>query len=133
MRLLFVTNLYPPNTLGGYEEVCRDVADGLRRRGHDICVLTSTYGPKTSAAGDDGTLRLLNLQADWLSTAKPVSPTGLFTSIHADWHNAKTVRRVISRVRPEIVIFWNGSNLGRSILSTTEEAAHTVAYYLGDR
>jgi glycogen(starch) synthase len=132
MRLLFVTNLYPPNTLGGYEEVCRDVAVGLGRRGHDVWVLTSTYGPNTSLTDDDRTMRLLALQADWLSSAKPGSPARLFTAIRADWHNAQAVRRVISRVTPEIVIFWNGSNLGRSILSTTQEAAGVVAYYLGD-
>src|ERR1700737_3815867 len=130
MRVLFVTNLYPPNTLGGYEEVCRDVADGLRRRGHDVCVLTSNNGPKTSLTDDDGTLRLLILEVDWLSAAKPAGPSRVFRSIHADWHNAKAVDRVISRVSPEVVIFWNGSNLGRSILSTTQEAAPAVAYYL---
>jgi glycogen(starch) synthase len=133
MRLLFVTNLYPPNTLGGYEEVCRDMADGLRHRGHDVCVLTSNYGRQASLTDHDGTRRLLELQAGWLSATKRARLTSLFTAVHADWHNAQAVRQVISRVSPEVVIFWNGSNLGRSILSATEEAAHAVVYYAGDR
>jgi len=44
MKILVLTNLYPPLSIGGYEERCRDVVEGLRERGHDILVLTSTHG-----------------------------------------------------------------------------------------
>lgn len=44
MRLLFVSNLFPPHHLGGYEIVCKQVADGLRERGHEVSILTSTHG-----------------------------------------------------------------------------------------
>ncbi|RAI43196.1 glycosyltransferase family 4 protein [Rhodoplanes roseus] len=41
MRILVVSNLYPPNVLGGYEVGCADVVAALRARGHDVTVLTS--------------------------------------------------------------------------------------------
>jgi glycogen(starch) synthase len=41
MRILLLSNLFPPDVLGGYELLAADVADGLRRRGHDVVVLTS--------------------------------------------------------------------------------------------
>ena len=44
MRILVVSNLYPPNIVGGYERLCFNVASELARRGHDIPVLTSGYG-----------------------------------------------------------------------------------------
>ncbi|MFQ5772284.1 MAG: hypothetical protein ACE5HX_17245, partial [bacterium] len=44
MRILVISNLYPPYFVGGYELGCRDVVDGLKARGHHVKVLTSTYG-----------------------------------------------------------------------------------------
>jgi glycogen(starch) synthase len=44
MRILVLTNLYPPAALGGYERMCRDVVERFRRRGHTVGVLTSTFG-----------------------------------------------------------------------------------------
>ena len=46
MRVLIVSNLYPPYYHGGYELRCKDVAERLHRNGHKVRVLTSTYeGP----------------------------------------------------------------------------------------
>ena len=41
MKILVLSNLYPPDFLGGYELACRQVVDALRRRGHDVRVLTT--------------------------------------------------------------------------------------------
>ncbi|PPF33518.1 hypothetical protein C5B93_13925 [Rathayibacter sp. AY1A2] len=46
MRLLFVSNLYPPQVLGGYEMTCARVAEAMAARGHTVRVLTTpTYLP----------------------------------------------------------------------------------------
>lgn len=41
MRVLLLTNLFPPDVLGGYELLAHDVATRLRTRGHDGVVLTT--------------------------------------------------------------------------------------------
>ena len=41
MNLLVVTNLYPPQELGGYGRSMADFVWGLRERGHSIQVLSS--------------------------------------------------------------------------------------------
>ena len=41
MKLLVVTNLYPPQELGGYGRSIADFVWGLRERGHSIQVLSS--------------------------------------------------------------------------------------------
>jgi glycosyltransferase involved in cell wall biosynthesis len=41
MRVLLLTNLFPPDTLGGYELLAADVAHALRARGHDVEILTT--------------------------------------------------------------------------------------------
>ena len=40
-KLLVVSNLFPPQYVGGYELACADVVDGLRQRGWHPTVLTS--------------------------------------------------------------------------------------------
>ncbi|QHC65935.1 glycosyltransferase [Rathayibacter sp. VKM Ac-2759] len=46
MRLLFLSNLYPPQVLGGYEMTCARVAEAMAARGHAVRVLTTpTYLP----------------------------------------------------------------------------------------
>lgn len=41
MRILVLSNLYPPDFLGGYELGCRQAAEALAAAGHDVLVLTS--------------------------------------------------------------------------------------------
>ena len=44
MRILVISNLYPPHALGGYEQRCRETVESLRQRGHSVQVLCSSYG-----------------------------------------------------------------------------------------
>jgi hypothetical protein len=39
LRLLGLTNFYPPDARGGYGEICVDVMAGLAARGHDVTML----------------------------------------------------------------------------------------------
>ena len=39
MRILVLSNLFPPHVLGGYEIACHAVAQALRDRGHEVLVL----------------------------------------------------------------------------------------------
>ncbi|UFS57455.1 glycosyltransferase family 4 protein [Subtercola endophyticus] len=41
MRLLLISNLFPPKILGGYELAAHDLAQALAERGHTVRVLTS--------------------------------------------------------------------------------------------
>ena len=50
MRVLFVSNLYPPNVIGGYERLCFEVAAALAKRGHDVWVLTSDHVGRVQVA-----------------------------------------------------------------------------------
>ena len=44
MKILLISNLYPPNAIGGYERLCAMIAEALASRGHAVQVLTS--GPR---------------------------------------------------------------------------------------
>ena len=44
MKILVITNRYPPYYTGGYELNCQEVVAGLHRAGHRVRVLTSAWG-----------------------------------------------------------------------------------------
>lgn len=50
MRILVISGLYPPHTIGGYELGCRTAVRALERRGHQLKVLCSNYGGPAKAA-----------------------------------------------------------------------------------
>jgi len=56
MRIHVLTNLFPPDVLGGYELLTQDVVAGLRARGHVVTVVTTGEGARV---GD--TVRILRL------------------------------------------------------------------------
>ena len=51
MKILVLTNLYPPHYVGGYELHCQTVVEALRARGHVVQVLTSDHGVKPNVQG----------------------------------------------------------------------------------
>ena len=62
MRLLGITNLYPPHAGGGYGEICADVMSGLAARGHDVTMLVA-HGE--SGRGVDVHAELQYVLAPW--------------------------------------------------------------------
>ena len=53
MRILLLSNLYPPHVLGGAEILARDYAVNLEELGHEVTVLTSSYGlPRAQQDGN---------------------------------------------------------------------------------
>ena len=63
MKILFLSNLYPPHVIGGYETLCMEAVDGLAKRGHEVSVLTSTYGYDREIT-EGNIYRLLSLEGD---------------------------------------------------------------------
>ena len=47
MKILVLTNLYPPHHAGTFDNHCQTVTESLRLRGHKILVLTSSHGLRT--------------------------------------------------------------------------------------
>ena len=44
VRILALTNLYPPHHAGVLDSHCQQTVEGLRLRGHTVLVLTSSHG-----------------------------------------------------------------------------------------
>ena len=52
VRLLVLTNAFPPPAQGGYSEACADVVHGLVGRGHGVSVLTASANGDSPGCGD---------------------------------------------------------------------------------
>ncbi len=68
MNLLLITNLYPPQELGGYGRCMADFAWGLMQRGHNVQVLCNDapyLGPSVNGPNNEPVSRSLQLKGDF--------------------------------------------------------------------
>lgn len=69
LRILVISNLYPPQVLGGYERSIADFSRLLQHRGHSVLVLTSDTpqfsASHTSQHPDPPVERCLTLMGEW--------------------------------------------------------------------
>jgi glycosyltransferase involved in cell wall biosynthesis len=130
MRILFLSNLYPPNVVGGYERLCHEVATEFVARGHDITVLTSRHGGEVAEYPGQRILR------DWdLLTGSEIYvpfPGTAEDRAAVNARNLATLHRVLDEVRPDIVFAWNLFFLDASILSALEAGPYRTIVMLTD-
>ncbi len=128
MKLLFVSNLYPPHHISGYEMLCHEAAGQLTMRGHQVHVLTSTYGV-TGPRPEPGIYRRLLLESDRYYSR----PNHLIRYWGAKRSNYLAVKQVIADLSPEVVVIWGMWNLSRLVAAWTETfAGPRVVYYFAD-
>jgi len=104
MRILFLTNMYPPHDVGGYEQICQEVTDGLKGRGHEITILTSRFGVDPAGiTSQDGVSRTLHLQG----TLNYYQPVDFFLRRSSkEKFNLLKLQKTIDEFRPDIVFVW---------------------------
>ncbi|HYP41113.1 MAG TPA: glycosyltransferase, partial [Chloroflexia bacterium] len=133
MKLLFITNLYPPMYIGGYEHMCFDMAQCFKARGHDVRVLTSDYRRSEVQGREEGVYRWLALKRGWnlpaTRDAEATAATALNT-LRVQRRNVKIASRVMHQFGPDAVMFWNADHLGYGIVSAAEARAATFYYLL---
>ena len=132
MRLLFLTNFYPPASRGGYEEWCAEVAEWLHGAGHHVRVLTSRHGAQTLVTPDPAWVaRRLHLEMELDSLRNAVD---FFTQRRAkEAENLKLLRTQILEQQPEAIVVWGMWNLPRALPALAETMLpNRTVYYMGD-
>jgi glycosyltransferase involved in cell wall biosynthesis len=127
VRLLFVSNFYPPGHIGGFEENCHDVTQCLRTLGHEVTVLTSDGASET--AGDGSVRRALRLLRRY-SPEGPPRPLESIDQLRVDVHNSRILTSVVDELSPDSVVFWNGEGLSRAVLAAVPPRIPTAFYAL---
>lgn len=140
MKILFVSNLFPPYGRGGYEQWCEEVALALAARSHNVAVLTASTGAAESASSTAG-------------SSTPASPITVYRLLHSqvegglaqttlrllrqprrfEEENVGYTRAVIDQFEPDAVLIWGMWNIDRSVPQQIEAALGSrVAYYFCD-
>lgn len=126
MRILVLSNLYPPAAVGGYERMCRDVVDRFRQRGHEIVVLTTNFG---GTIDDDPALHR-RLGFYWDGEAVVCPP--LRQQIGLERASQRELARLLRSFRPDVVSVWGMGGLSLGLLSTIVARGVPIVYVVGD-
>lgn len=128
MRILFVSNLYPPNVVGGYERLCHEVASAFVARGHDVAVLTSCYGGVPAVHPGQVVHQALQLLVEGDIYA-PFTGSAARREVLSR-ANIGAARRVVAGFRPDAIFCWNMFGLDRSLLDFLVEKTGVPAHLM---
>ncbi|HUU98368.1 MAG TPA: glycosyltransferase family 4 protein [Phycisphaerae bacterium] len=112
IRILVLSNFYPPHHIGGYELRCRSVVDGLRRRGHHVHVLTSCHG--VSAAGPPARAVTRALHLAW---GPPYPPEDLSGLLHCELADRRSLAATLRRTQPDVLDVWGMEFASQSLIA----------------
>lgn len=136
MRILLLSNLYPPHVLGGAEIVARDYAVKLEELGHEVFVLTSSYGlPETQIDGQIWRTLHYTPSAHFDRNRPPWQQLNLLSDYYRYFHhpaNAKELQRVIAAVKPDVLYTWEITGIGlNTMLQAFHEVKIPIVFHLG--
>ena len=124
MRILVVTNLYPPYYHGGYELRCAQVAEGMQSAGHTVRVLASGYGVPQSPSGktENRTEERNGVQVDrslnqYLYPPQPTGRPWRLRQARRELADARIFLRAVRDFQPDIVNWWSMYGLSKLLLS----------------
>ncbi len=109
MKILVISNLYPPHQLGGYEIGCRNLVNGLRSRGHEVHVLTS---PSHFKQIDSEELIFRNLQLRAFQFGGAETPLTRLEAQVSNYTNTSITVAHIAEFQPDCVYLFNLYGLG---------------------
>lgn len=136
MKILVLSNLYPPDFIGGYEICCEQVVNGLLSRGHDVQVLTAN--PRTPCP------ELAHVQRRWELTNiyDSYCPEHSWQITRDEWegranfcnaHNAYVLLELLREFEPDVVYLWNLVGIGGlGLVGALTYLQYPWVWYLGD-
>lgn len=126
MRILVISNFYPPYHIGGYELGCSVIAELLQKRGHTIRVLTSNYGINRPSPGGNvyRELKILLNQSN--------SALQIIRLLKREWNNQHALSRHVRGFRPELIYFWNPSFGIATLLNASIDTNKPVVCFVSD-
>src|SRR5205814_7822477 len=102
VKILVLTNLYPPHHAGTYDLRCQTVVEALRLRGHAIMAVTSNHGLNTEQRDEEIHRRLL------LNGVYGHPPVTAYRALQAlEQHNHRVLREAMAEFQPDLVHVWS--------------------------
>lgn len=127
MKILALTNLFPPHHAGTFDLRCQTVTDALRQRGHQIRILTSNHGVRTGQRDPEIERRL------WLNGVygQPLM-TGFRAMKKVEIHNHRALREALEDFQPDLVHVWSLHGLSKSLIFGLHNARLPTVYDVAD-
>ena len=122
MKILTVTNYYPPHFIGGYEIACKDTMNYLNSMGHEIKVLSSNY--LKSDEDEKNISRDMQL-IDYNNTSK-------YQKKIYEYENYTILKEEIESFKPDLVYFWSLRGIGIEMIKAVEEKSLAKVFEIGD-
>src|SRR5579864_3627394 len=139
VKVLAISNLYPPDVIGGYELACFQAVEALRARGHEVRVLTST--PREPVASAPDVVRTLQLSDVWntyLCDYRRSAPATLHRlnveSRFVNAHNVHALTALLEEFQPDVAYVCNLIGVGGlGIMGCLQYLKVPWVWQLGDR
>ncbi|HEX8088025.1 MAG TPA: glycosyltransferase family 4 protein [Blastocatellia bacterium] len=128
MRILVISNFYPPHFIGGYELGCRDVVEELKARGHQVRVLTSMHG--VGLPVEDGSVYRW-LASDFDSEI-PEGAYGLVKLLRKESTNRRAFKRLCVEFGPDLIYAWNMTHISISVIFLARRMGLPICFYVSD-
>jgi len=135
VKILVLSNLYPPDFLGGYEIACAQAVDALRARGHEVVVATAV--PRNPVPAADGVRRVFKLVDEWnpdeMSTEALVIRIRSAESRLISAHNVHILTALLAEFAPDVVFVSNILGLGGlGLMACLQYLKVPWVWHLGD-
>jgi glycogen synthase len=134
VKILVVTNFYPPEFLGGYELACSQVVEGLRGNGHHVLVCTASS--HLGVINEPHVLRYFQLSDVYRPVAMRTD-CQLLDDVKAkiiNFHNVSVLLDVTASFCPDVIYLWNLLGLGvAGIVSVVNFLKLPWVWHLMDR
>ncbi len=128
MRILVLTNLYPPLGLGGYEVAAAEVVDGLRARGHDVWVLVTDWRRAEAPRSEHRVARVLKSRSAFGQIVPWLVQSGSW-----EVRDDRRARAALEEAKPDVVFVWNVGGVSHRVLTRLMNGrVPAVVYVFGD-
>lgn len=130
MKVLVVTNMYPPHALGGYELSCRDVVDRWRDHGHDVEVLTTTTTFHDVA--NDPPEPHVDRVLEWYWHDHRVLRPEVRRRRQIERNNQQQLRERLEHDPPDVVSFWAMGGMSMGLITTCVQRSFPIVAVIED-
>ncbi|MGN6385556.1 MAG: glycosyltransferase family 4 protein [Verrucomicrobiota bacterium] len=127
MRILVITNLFPPLHAGTFEFRCQAVVESLQKRGHELYVLTSRYGLGTEQKDHEIARRLI---LNGRFEQPLVTSYGDLKEIEE--YNTAALMETVAQFQPELIHVWSLQGLSKSLIFSLRNTKIPTVYDVAD-
>ena len=132
MRLLLITNLYPPQELGGYGRCMADFAWGLQKRGHTLQVISSDapyLGPNMPGPSAEPVDRRLQLKGSFEGGVHQLQDPEMRATVDAN--NRALLTHWLSQGSWDGILLGNLDLLGTELLTPLLASNLPLLHHIG--